>query len=85
MGGIETHLQVLCRELARHLDVSVLVANDGPRDVVDEDEGIQITRAGTRFHVSTAPVCPSLPRHIRRAGADILISYHAKDVAEWLR
>jgi rhamnosyl/mannosyltransferase len=81
MGGIETHLQVLCRELAKHVDVSVLVANDGPRDVVDEDCGIKITRAGTRFHVSTAPVCPSLPGHIRRAGADIVHLHHPNPTA----
>ena len=81
MGGIETHLQVLCRELAKHVDVSVLVANDGARDVVDEDRGIRITRAGTRFHVSTAPVCPSLPGHIRRARADILHLHHPNPTA----
>ena len=81
MGGIETHLQVLCRELAKHVDVSVLVANDGARDVVDEDCGIRVTRAGTRFHVSTAPVCPSLPGHIRRAGADILHLHHPNPTA----
>lgn len=81
MGGIETHLQVLCRELSKHVDVSVLVANDGPRDVLDEDRGVKITRAGTRFNLSTAPVCPSLPKHIRRAGADILHLHHPNPAA----
>jgi rhamnosyl/mannosyltransferase len=81
MGGIETHLQVLCRELAKHIDVSVLVANDGPRDVVDEDCGIRITRAGTRFNISTAPVCPTLHGHIRRAEADILHLHHPNPTA----
>jgi glycosyltransferase involved in cell wall biosynthesis len=72
MGGIETHMQVLCRELQSEIDLEVLVANDSPRDEVFREGQVKITRVGTRFAISGAPVCPSLPAKIRRARADIV-------------
>jgi rhamnosyl/mannosyltransferase len=72
MGGIETHMQVVCRELQSEVDVEVLVANDNPRDEEFWEGRAKITRVGTRFWISSAPVCPSLPAKIRRAKADIV-------------
>jgi rhamnosyl/mannosyltransferase len=72
MGGIETHMQVLCRELQNEIDVEVLVANDSARDEESWEGRVKITRVGTRFSISSAPVCPSLPAKIRRAKADIV-------------
>lgn len=72
MGGIETHLQVLCRELQSEIDLEVLVANDGPRDEEFLEGRVSVTRVGTRLSISSAPVCPSLPAKIRRAKADIV-------------
>jgi glycosyltransferase involved in cell wall biosynthesis len=72
MGGIETHMRVLCRELQSEIDLEVLVANDSPRDEELWEGAVRITRMGTRFAVSGAPVCPGLPARIRRSGAGIV-------------
>ena len=56
MGGIETHMQVLCRELQGEVDVEVLVANDKPRDEEFREGQARITRVGTRFSISSARI-----------------------------
>lgn len=72
MGGIETHVQVLCRKLQQLVDVEVLVAAETNADEEFWDEGVKVTRVGTRFKLSGAPVCPGLTRRITRAQADIV-------------
>ncbi len=72
MGGIETHVQVLCRELQKLVDVEVLVASETKDDEELWDDRVKVTRVGTRFKLSGAPVCPGLSRKIRRAKADIV-------------
>src|ERR1041385_3066906 len=72
MGGIETHMQILCRQLQSEIDLEVLVASDSPRDEELWEGAVKITRVGKRFAISGAPVCPSLPAKIRRSGADIV-------------
>jgi len=72
MGGIETHLQVLCRELQNEIDLEVLVANDGSREEESWEGRVKVTRVGTRMNISSAPICPRLPQMIRRAKADIV-------------
>ena len=72
MGGIETHVQVLCRELQKRVDVEVLVASETKNDEEFWDEGVKVTRVGTRFKLSGAPVCPGLSGKIRRAKADVV-------------
>ena len=72
MGGIETHLQTLCLQLQHHADVEVLVANDAPHDEETWDDGVRVVRAGTRFNLSTAPVCPTMTGLIKRSTADIV-------------
>jgi len=72
MGGIETHVQVLCRELQKRADVEVLVANETKETEEFWDEQVKVTRVGTRFKLSGAPICPGLSRKIRRAKADIV-------------
>ena len=47
IGGMETHLQALCGELRRSLDVKVVVANDGPRREEAVVDGVNVTRVGT--------------------------------------
>jgi len=72
MGGMEIHLQALCGELRKSLDVSVLVANDGPRDIEECQDGVQISRAGEWLKVAGASICPSMARKIREARADLV-------------
>jgi len=72
MGGIETHVQVLCRELQKYVDVEVLVASDTTADDEFRDGDVKVTRVGTSFSASSAPVSFALPRLIRHAEADII-------------
>jgi rhamnosyl/mannosyltransferase len=87
-GGIEDHLNLLCRTIRPHCDVRVLVSASGEsrtrREVVD---GIPVMRAGELIRVASAPICPSWPLHLRRLRAD-LHHFHfpnpTGDLSYWL-
>ena len=71
-GGIETHLQLLCGELRKHVDLRVVVAS-GNRSASDEVvEGVTVKRVSTWATLSSAPLCPDMTREIRNSGADIV-------------
>ena len=72
IGGIETHLQALCDGLKESHDMQVFVAGDRRRDVDTIVDGVAVHRLGIQFKIAGAPVCPSMPWKIRRAGADIV-------------
>jgi glycosyltransferase involved in cell wall biosynthesis len=72
MGGIETHLQALCSELAKSLDVRVLVSNDGGIPIEEQLESVPVVRVPTRLTLASTPISPGMVRHIRRSGADIV-------------
>ncbi len=72
MGGIETHVQVLCRKLQERANVEVLVASETNDEEVFWDDRVKVTRVGTRLKLSGAPLCPGLSGKIRRAKADIV-------------
>jgi rhamnosyl/mannosyltransferase len=72
MGGMETHLQVLCRELEHHHDVEVLVAGDTRHDEFDTDESIKITRLGTKFTFASTSFCDGMARRIYWAKTDLI-------------
>lgn len=72
MGGIETHLQILCREVGRHAEVKVIVAGDSRQPSQSNVDGFALARMGTLFSVASAPVCPGMVREIRRSPADIV-------------
>ena len=87
-GGIEDHLNLLCRTIRPYCDVRVLVSASGHsrtrREVVD---GIPVMRAGEWLRVASAPICPSWPLHLRRLRAD-LYHFHfpnpTGDLSYWL-
>jgi glycosyltransferase involved in cell wall biosynthesis len=72
MGGIEIHLETLCGELRRHLDIEVVVANDAWRGTAGMVNGLKVARVGTLFNLANAPVCPGMVRRIREARADLV-------------
>jgi rhamnosyl/mannosyltransferase len=72
VGGIETHLETLCRGLSESMDVRVLVANDLGGDEETVADGVNVSRHAIRFSLAGAPVCPSMVRKIRQANADIV-------------
>src|SRR5215831_20606088 len=72
MGGMESHLQALCEQLQRSVDVRVIVASDDRRTTDELVGGIRVTRAGTAFHVTTVPICPAMAGAIRKTPADLV-------------
>jgi glycosyltransferase involved in cell wall biosynthesis len=71
-GGMETHLQSLCSELRKRVDIRVLVANDGREDREEVIDGVPVTRLGTKLNFRSTPICPTMARTIRHSGADLL-------------
>ena len=54
-GGMESHLETLCRELRAEVDVEVLVSADGRRPVRETIDGVPVTRIGTLATLASAP------------------------------
>lgn len=72
MGGIETHLQVLCRELRKSVDLHVVVASDDHNGAEQVLDGVAVSRVPTRLFVASTPLCPGMVGRIRTADADIV-------------
>jgi glycosyltransferase involved in cell wall biosynthesis len=71
MGGIETHLETLCRQLEA-FDVVVVAAHTGNRRTEEERDGVRVIRVPPRVWLSTAPLCPSIASEIRRLKPDLV-------------
>ena len=71
-GGMETHLETLCKGLRSSVDLRVVVANSGRSSADDVIDGVPITRLGTLLNLGAAPWTPGLGRVIRDAKADIV-------------
>ncbi|HKQ99110.1 MAG TPA: glycosyltransferase [Pyrinomonadaceae bacterium] len=80
-GGMETHLEALCGELKKQLSVEVIVASDDRRTREEVIDGVRVTRAGTKFDLAAAPVCPAMARAIRRSKADLVHLHHPNPAA----
>lgn len=72
MGGIETHLELLCNALRKSVDLRVLVANDGPRTATEMAGQVRISRLGTICALASAPICPRMASQIRASKADLV-------------
>src|SRR5262245_36675453 len=72
MGGMETHLQTLCENLQRMIQVQVIVANNRSRSQQEEVRGVSVKRAGSLFNISATPICPEMILAIRRSPADLV-------------
>jgi len=71
-GGIESHLELLCRGLGRALEVEVIVANGSNTTVVEDDRGVAVRRLACIGNFRSAPLCPTIVREIRRVRADLI-------------
>ena len=47
MGGIETHVQALSRELAKAVDLRVIVSNNQSHTTREVPEGVNLLRVAT--------------------------------------
>ncbi len=72
MGGIETHLQALSRELTKAVDLRVIVSSGRPgtsREVLD---GVNLERVSTPLTMFSTPLCPAMVSAIRNSPADLI-------------
>jgi rhamnosyl/mannosyltransferase len=71
-GGIESHLQALCHELKRYVQVEVLVASESRRLMEGEIDGVRVKRLARLFSIGETPVCPRLAHEIRVSMASVV-------------
>ena len=72
MGGIETHLQALSRELAKTVDLRVIVSNGGRQSVSEVLEGVRLLRVSTPLTLFSTPLSPAMVGAIRQSAADVI-------------
>src|SRR5579871_1475874 len=72
MGGIETHLQALCAELQKSVNLQVVVASEDETESEETLDGVRVSRLRTRMTLNSAPICPGIAARIRQFGADIV-------------
>ncbi len=80
-GGMESHLELLCRTTKDEVDVEVVVSADGPRTVRETVDGVPVTRVGTRLTLASASFNPGMANAIRRADADVVHFHHPNPTA----
>lgn len=71
-GGMETYIQTICNQLRPEWDARAIVANDGRESIDECVEGVPVSRVGTLFSLSAAPLCPGMVRKIREAGPGLM-------------
>jgi glycosyltransferase involved in cell wall biosynthesis len=72
-GGMESHLETLCDELKRTVDLEIVVASSNGFGTREElIDGVKLTRAGKLFNLRSAPFCPAMASKIRASKADLV-------------
>jgi glycosyltransferase involved in cell wall biosynthesis len=71
-GGIEQHMNLLCRRLARRVDVTMMAPSRSKRRVEDRVEDVRVLRIPEFGRVASVPLCPSAPFELRRLRPDIV-------------
>lgn len=72
MGGIETHLQALCGELSKSVDLRVVVASDDGQQRKEVLDNVAVVRVPTWLTLASTPLCPAMIAQIRSSEADIV-------------
>ena len=72
MGGIETHLEVLCRGLAGRADVEAVVFNTEARTARESIDGVPVTRCAQLVRVASNSVSVAMISELSRREYDIL-------------
>lgn len=71
-GGMETHLQDLCRATSPFVDLDVVVGHTRQRTEHDRDGDIRVHRIGTLATVASASICPAMVSAIRKTPTDVV-------------
>jgi len=71
-GGMESHLQTLCEELSKSIEVEVLVANNRWRSERSRQGNVNLVRLATALMLHGTPIVPLMARAMRRARPDVV-------------
>jgi glycosyltransferase involved in cell wall biosynthesis len=71
-GGIEQHMNLLCRKLAQTVDVTILAPSRSRRRVEERLEGVRIIRVPEFGRYASVPLCPTAPLELRRLRPDLV-------------
>lgn len=71
-GGMESHLEALCRLLQTRFRLTVVVANDHPLSKCDHSLGWRLVRAGRWGELFSVPMAPMLIVFSIRSRADVV-------------
>ena len=71
-GGMESHLQILCEELSKSIEVEVLVASDHRRSERSTQGGVEVARLATVLMLHGTPIVPLMARAMRLARPDVV-------------
>jgi glycosyltransferase involved in cell wall biosynthesis len=71
-GGMESHLQTLCEELSKSIQVKVLVAGARWRSERSARGGVELVRLATPLMLHGTPIVPLMARAMRQARPDVV-------------
>jgi len=71
-GGIEQHMNLLCRKLAADMQVDVLVPSRSTRRVREFIEGVRVLRVPEFGRYASTPLCLTAALELRRLRPDIV-------------
>ena len=71
-GGIEQHMNLLCRKLAQTVDVTILAPSRSRHRVEERLEGVRIIRVPEFGRYASVPLCPTAPLELRRLRPDLV-------------
>jgi glycosyltransferase involved in cell wall biosynthesis len=70
-GGIEQHMNLLCRRLAQRVRVTILVPSRSCRRREELLDGVRIVRVPEFGRYASVPLCPTAPFELHRLKPDI--------------
>ena len=71
-GGMESHLQTLCEELSKSIQLKVLVAGARWRSERSARGGVELVRLATPLMLHGTPIVPLMARAMRQARPDVV-------------
>lgn len=71
-GGIEQHMNLLCRKLAQEVDVTVLAPSRSMHREEKRPDGFRMIRIPEFGRYASTPLCPTAPFELRRLHPDMV-------------
>jgi glycosyltransferase involved in cell wall biosynthesis len=72
MGGIETHIEMLCRGLRQDVDIEAVVFNTESRTLHENVDGVRLTRCAEFLRVASNSISVAMIAELSRRKFDVL-------------